>query len=534
VKETSLRTVVLKGRKGVAAFTALCFASRAALGLLWALANTAALQAGTVYVPNSSFESPSTVFVDTRIDSWQKSPKPFWFDEGTLGPWDQLSGVFLNTPPGDSRHIDNCEGSQAIFLFASPDVALFQDYNTVDGTNTTPSHAFNARFETGKTYTLTVGAIGGGGGMSNGATLQLSLYYRDAASNKVTVAAATITNTPAVFSNTTHFIDFQLRTPAVKTTDPWLGQNIGIELLSTVGFTQAGGYWDLDNARLTETIDVPNGSFESPGTVFVDTRIDSWQKSPKPFWFDEGTLGPWDQLSGVFLNTPPGDSRHIDNCEGSQAIFLFASPDVALFQDYNTVDGTNPAPSHAFNARFETGKSYTLTVGAIGGGGGMSNGATLQISLYYRDAASNKVAVAAATLTNTPVVFSNTTHFIDFQVRAPAVKASDAWAGKNVGIQLLSTAGFTQAGGYWDLDNVRLVERQEPVLAAPTLSNGRFQFTLRSEPGLKFEVSATTDPGQSVSNWVGVAVLTNTTGNATVTDTNTGLTRRFYGARQMP
>jgi hypothetical protein len=144
------------------------------------------------------------------------------------------------------------------------------------------------------------------------------------------------------------------------------------------------------------------------------------------------------------------------------------------------------------------------------------------------------VTVAATTVTNSPAVFSNMTHFVDFQARVPAVRAGEAWAGQNIGIELASTVGFDLAGGYWDIDNVRLKEIQEPVLTAPVFSNGRFQFTLRSEPGLKFQVGATTDPGQSVSNWIGLMILTNTTGSAVVTDTNTTAGRRFYGARQIP
>ena len=52
-------------------------------------------------------------------------------------------GTFYNVayPP---TFIDNCDGSQAAFLFALPEVALFQDYNSIGGTNTTPSHDFDA------------------------------------------------------------------------------------------------------------------------------------------------------------------------------------------------------------------------------------------------------------------------------------------------------------------------------------------------------------------------------------------------------
>ena len=119
--------------------------------------------------------------------------------------------------------------------------------------------------------------------MTNGATFQISLYYRDLASNMVTVAATTITNTQTLFPTNTHFTDFQVRTPIVQASDAWAGKHIGIRLASTVGFDLQGGYWDLDNVRLTESV-VPNGSFESPETDFAGPRMDGWQKTPEAAW----------------------------------------------------------------------------------------------------------------------------------------------------------------------------------------------------------------------------------------------------------
>ena len=345
------------------------FAGGVRLGLPSLLALTATtMSAGTLYVPNGSFESPATVFVDTNIDSWQKSAQPVWYDPTANGPWAQLSGVFLNTPVTNSDHIVNCDGAQAAFLFALPGVALFQD-----GTMTTSSQ-FASQFRPGRNYDLTMAVLGNGGGMSNGATLQISFYYRDASSNAVTIAATTVTNSGALFPDRNHFVDFTVRVPNVSAGDPWAGKDIGVQIASTVDFSLIGGYWDVDNVRLAESIAIPNFSFESPATVFVDTNIDYWVKSPKPMWYDESTNGPWGQLTGVFLNPPPDSTNndHIVNCDGAQAAFLFALPGVALFQD----DVTS---SNAFNAKFEVGKSYVMSVGVLGNGGGMADGTTLQI-----------------------------------------------------------------------------------------------------------------------------------------------------------
>jgi hypothetical protein len=234
-------------------------------------------RASSVTVSNSSFELPTTGFVSINIDSWQKSPKPDWYNEGGGFLWSQLVGSFKNTATNSPDHIDNCDGNQAIWLFAVPDVALFQDYNSVDWKG--QSNQLTATFNVGKSYRLTVGVIGSGGGMLEGATLELSLYYR-LGSNFIPVAVTTLTNTPSVFSNVTHLIDCRLDIPTVKAGDPWAAQHIGVQFKSTVTTNLQGGYWDLDNVRLTENIEPvivnptsTHGEFSfallsEPGTTF--------------------------------------------------------------------------------------------------------------------------------------------------------------------------------------------------------------------------------------------------------------------------
>jgi hypothetical protein len=481
-------------------------------------------------VPNYSFESPANSFASPEMDAWQKSPEPFWWSP-TNGPWGQLVGQFLN-PPGDSPgHIDNMEGQQAAFLFALPEVYVFQDYNSLSGTNTAPSHDFNATFEAGKSYALTVGVLGGGGGMTNGVPFEISLYYRDGSSNMVTVGATTITNSAEQFPTNTYFTDFQVMVPTVKSNDAWAGKNIGIKLASLADFALQGGYWDVDNVRLTESV-LPNNSFESPANSFASPEMDAWQKSPEPFWWPP-TNGPWGQLVGQFLN-PPGDSPgHIDNMEGQQAAFLFALPEVYLFQDYNSLSGTNTTPSHDFAAIYETGKSYNLTVGVLGNGGGMTNGATLELSLYYRDAASNLVTVAATTITNSADLFPTNTYFTDFEVIVPPVTGNESWAGRHIGVKIASTVDFALQGGYWDIDNVRLQTVRDPFLKNANASGGQFTFTLDSAPG-RLEILTSTDVTLPASSWTSLGAVTNVTGILPVSDTNAAPGQRFYQARQIP
>jgi hypothetical protein len=295
-------------------------------------------------------------------------------------------------------------------------------------------------------------------------------------------------------------------------------------------FAVSLGTWQQ---TLGATISVPNGSFESPAVVFADPRMDEWQKAAEPAWYMGGGGFPWEQVVGQFQNTTNGAVDHIDNMDGNQGSYFFALPDLAIFQSYNTIGGTNVAATHNFDVQFEAGKAYALTVGVIGGGGGMSNGVTMEISLYYEDAATNRVVIAATTVTNSPATFPVNTHFVDFEVDVPTVKVSDAWAGRKLGIRVASTVGFGLMGGYWDLDNVRLQRVTSPALTAPSVTNGHFQFTLQSEPG-RFEILRSTNVTLAPTNWTSLTIITNLTGSISFVDTNAISGNRFYLARQLP
>ena len=155
-------------------------------------------------------------------------------------------------------------------------------------------------------------------------------------------------------------------------------------------------------------------------------------------------------------------------------------------------------------------------------------GATLQLSLYYRDAASNIVTVAATTITNSAQLFPTNTHFVDFSVQLPGVLATDPWANQHIGVQIASTVGTNLASGYWDLDNVRLTETVLPHLANPQVTNNQFSFTVRSEPGLQFEILAHTNLASPLSNWTSLGIVTNLSGTTPFSDPATNLNRRFY------
>jgi hypothetical protein len=223
----------------------------------------------------------------------------------------------------------------------------------------------------------------------------------------------------------------------------------------TIGITALAACVGMLHAQ---PILVPNGSFEfqvAAPPAYADTRVDSWQKSPKPGYFDEQAYGLlWDQTAGVFLDNFVGNPSPLDNINGNQGAYVLAFPGVSLFQDYNTTDWNHPTAPHDFNATFEVGKSYQLTVGLLGGRGGMMDGTTLMLGLYYGNSLS-PVTVASASAIYSATAFPSSTHLVDYTVTVPTVQAGDAWAGQNIGIELINLSGT--GAGYWDLDNVRLV-----------------------------------------------------------------------------
>ena len=161
-------------------------------------------------------------------------------------------------------------------------------------------------------------------------------------------------------------------------------------------------------------------------------------------------------------------------------------------------------------------------------------GATLELRLYYRDASSNRVTIATTTITNSTELFTSNTNLVDFTVTVPVVRSDAAWAGQHIGIFCLSTVPPELTGGYWDLDNVRLVSTLAPQLVNPAFTNNQFQFTLRSEPGLRFDILASTNAALPSASWTNLGSLTNVTGTTPFVDSSPFFQQRFYQARQLP
>lgn len=208
-------------------------------------------------VPNGSFESPATPFVSLLIQSWQRTPKPSGYVEEGGFQWSQLTGIFLNTAPGAADHIEALDGRQAAWLFAVPEAGVFGGVQNAAGTAP-------AVFEAGRAYRLSIDVLGAGGNMLDGVELEASLFRWVDGTNRVAVGGLVITNSAVAFPNRNRLITYQRTLPAVKATDPWAGEAIGIQVVSRSTQANQGGYWDIDRIRVEALAPhVPQLGFES-------------------------------------------------------------------------------------------------------------------------------------------------------------------------------------------------------------------------------------------------------------------------------
>lgn len=187
-----------------------------------------------------------------------------------------------------------------------------------------------------------------------------------------------------------------------------------------------------------DSINIPNHSFEIPA-------IDPNGGFPAiPFtssWTEDDVDVPLSRNTGTFLNTAPGNDDHLFNVDGNQLAFL------------NSTDGN--AFWQYLPATYQQGKSYRLTVGVcISLRFPPPEGTPLILELHYLSGADPN-DVGSIIFTQAPAPDPNSRTVEDFSVSLPTVQPGDSWAGKNIGIAIRATG---EAGGYWDIDNVRLME----------------------------------------------------------------------------
>ena len=384
-------------------------------------------------IENASFEAP---LIDPN-NAFGAVPYMDGWTELDIDPegLSRNTGVFTNTAERNEDHIINADGSQLAFLGSQTGNALEQDLDAI--------------YKAGCNYRLIVGVSVSGrfppATIEPVDTLELVLYYRDA-NDAVDIAHQTVEATGQSY---TQLQDFSLELPTVQAGDEWAGMNIGIALRAA---GQPGGFWDLDNVRLIESapvlIPIENASFEAP---LVDPNgfgavplVDGWTEVDIDTLFSTNT--------GVFANTDPNSFDHIVNADGSQLAFLGSQTGNALEQDLDAI--------------YKAGCNYRLIVGVSVSGrfppATIEPVDTLELVLYYRDA-NDAVDIAHQTVEATGQSY---TQLQDFSLELPTVQAGDEWAGMNIGIALRAAG---QPGGFWDLDNVRLIESLPDPEAALTV-----------------------------------------------------------------
>ena len=402
-------------------------------GGFWDLDNVKLIESAPVSIPikNASFEvpvvDPNGFGAVPQVDGWTEVDIDTLFSTNT--------GVFANTDPNSFDHIVNADGNQLAFLGSQMGNALQQD--------------LDAMYNAGCNYRLIVGVSVSSrfppATIEPVDTLELVLYYHDA-NELVDIAHQTVYATGQSY---TQLQDFSLELPTVQAGDAWAGMNIGIALRAA---GQASGFWDLDNVRLIESapvsIPIENASFEAP---VVDPNgfgavplVDGWTEIDIDTLFSTNT--------GVFANTDPNSFDHIVNANGSQLAFLGSQTGNALQQGLADT--------------YKVDCEYRLTVGVSVSSrfppSAVEPVDTLELVFYYRDA-NDVVDIAHQTVEATDQSF---TQLQDFSLELPMVQSGDAWAGMNIGIALRASG---QAGGFWDMDNVRLIESLPDPEAASTV-----------------------------------------------------------------
>jgi hypothetical protein len=179
-----------------------------------------------------------------------------------------------------------------------------------------------------------------------------------------------------------------------------------------------------------DPIPVANYSFEFPVTEYAIPVVSLWR--------DIDLDTEYSSFTGTFKNTPAGSDDHVWNADGDQLGLLNDLAGNALEQE--------------FAAIYEVGKSYQLTVGVCTSKNATPPaGTSLELAFYYiSNGQFFDIAIAPVSIEGLTSTFLE-----DFSLILETVEAGKPWAGKNIGIAIRSTGS---SGGYWDLDNVRLVE----------------------------------------------------------------------------
>ena len=196
-----------------------------------------------------------------------------------------------------------------------------------------------------------------------------------------------------------------------------------------------------------DSIPVANYSFELP-VVPSYANPPAWPIVADWIELDVDTTGN-SQNTGVFT-----DVTNIAGADANQLAFLGGERGNALLQDLSST--------------YEVGKSYRMTVGVcVSSQYPPYDPNGLELAFYYTNPGDPNRLDIVTVLTDEPSHFTST-QLEDNSVYLPAVEAADAWAGKPIGIAIRATGPM---GGYWDLDNVRVMEYVRPNFTGDPMVN---------------------------------------------------------------
>jgi len=188
-----------------------------------------------------------------------------------------------------------------------------------------------------------------------------------------------------------------------------------------------------------DSISIPNHSFEVP---VIDPITNPFLAIPFVSSWTEDDIDTVNSLNtGTFMNTPVDSNDHLFGVDGDQLAFLGSMEGNAIWQ--------------YIPETYKENRSYRLTVGVcISARIPPPEDTPLVLALHYLPGADPNEIISIAT-TQVPAPDPNSRTVEDFSVPLLTVQPGDPWIGKNIGIAIRGTGS---AGGFWDLDNVRLME----------------------------------------------------------------------------
>lgn len=145
-------------------------------------------------------------------------------------------------------------------------------------------------------------------------------------------------------------------------------------------------------------------------------------------------------FTGTFKNTPADSNDHIWNADGDQLALLWNLPGNSIEQE--------------LAATYQVGKSYQLTIATcLSTRFPPTPGSGLRIVFYYIYGTDFFEIDSYAI----PVESVTTRTMRDFSFTIGPVEGTEQYAGKNIGIAIRPAAAGS-GYGYWDIDNIRLME----------------------------------------------------------------------------